>query len=287
MKVRKFWITNGNNQTIQFTDGISKIFLNNPTGLGMSNSITTLNYNEKMNVISNVQEFGSIGGEMLFYDYANKDKYEAYNDFITFLSFKPLTFFYQIPSEPAKTYSIDVDIMSIDKTEVKKDDLLKCDFQLQTLSRWKGEKVTVSGSGSEFEITNDSHMPVGFEITMTFENSVVNPSFTLEQDDAVYGIAKFIDQYDTSIVRPGLVPIHFKSVYVNSNDGEQNVELKNSSSSVLPNPLSYQDLSVSNGQVYVTFMKLARGTSILKIYSDDTVQTANVLLEFIPLYRSV
>lgn len=283
MKVRKFWITNGNNQTIQFTDGISKIFLNNPTGLGMSNSITTLNYNEKMNVISNVQEFSSVGGEMLFYDYANKDKYEAYNDFITFLSFKPLTFFYQIPSEPAKTYSIDVDIMSIDKTEVKKDDLLKCNFQLQTLSRWKGEKVTVAGNGSQFEIINDGHMPVGFEITINnFESQygyVSNPSFTLEQDGAVYGIAKFIYKYTGT-------PTTFSEVYINSNDGEQDIVLKNGITT-LPNPLSYQDLSASNGRVYVTFMKLARGTSTLKIYSDDNVQVADVLVEFTPLYRSV
>lgn len=65
MSYRKFWMTNGNGQVVQFTDSISKIFLNNPTGLGMSNTLTSNVYTNQLNVISSEQSFNSIGGEYL------------------------------------------------------------------------------------------------------------------------------------------------------------------------------------------------------------------------------
>lgn len=289
MNIRKFWITNGNNQTIQFADSVSKIFLNNPTGLGVSNTLTTNQYADKLDLVNSDQNFHQIGGEYLFYDVENKDKYEQYNSFITFLTHKPLVFYYQIPTNPLKVYSIDVGVLSIDKTEVKTDGALRCNFSLQALSRWKGTDVIITERADTIEITNDGHMPVGFEITLTnfnvLQNNAINPTFTLEQDGAIYGIAKFIDQYDTSVSAVGSTS--FKSVYVNTNDGDQEVVLKNQVNAILPNPLSYQDFSISNGDVYVTFMKLARGTSTLKVYSSDHLTTTDVTVKFNPLYRSV
>ena len=268
---RKFWMKNGNNQTIQFADSVSKIFLNNPTGLGMSNTLTSNVYANQLNVITSDQSFNTIGGEYIFYDVSNADKYSQYNDFITFLTYKPLTLYYQIPTSTPETYSIDVDVLSIDKTEVKTDGMLRCSFQLQTLSRWKGEEITVTGFGDTFTLTNDSHMPVGFEITI--EGTLENPYVTLSQDGVLYGEAKFDD---TTM---------FNKVYINSKDGEQNVILEQNDS-VLVNPLSYQDLSISNGAIYVTFVKLARGESTLAIGMDSGSITS-VEIKYQPIYRSV
>ena len=102
---------------------------------------------------------------------------------------------------------------------------------------------------------------------------MVNPYITLTQDNEMYGEAKFDDSTG------------FSKVFVNSRDGEQEVILEQGGS-VLPNPLSYQDLSISNGAIYVTFVKLARGTSTLAIGMDSGSITG-VTIKHTPLYRSV
>lgn len=274
MTYRKFWMTNGNGQTIQFADSVSKIFLNNPTGLGVSNTLTSNVYANQLNVISSDQSFNTIGGEYIFYDVSNADKYSLYNDFVTFLTYKPLTLYYQIPTSTPKTYSIDVEVLSIEKTEVKTDGMLRCSFQLQTLSRWRGAGVIESyrPSGTLFStlLDNDSHMPVGVEITMT-GTDMENPYITFSQNSEVYGEAKFDGT--------------FSKVYVNSKDGIQTVELEQGGS-VLANPLSYQDLSISNGTIYVTFIKLAKGSTRLQ-FGIDSGSFSNILVRYNPIYRSV
>lgn len=272
---RKFWLTNGtltngNPTTVQLTEENSKIYLNNPTGLGMTQSIATTQYADVLQGIT-TQNFAQVGGEILFWDDSNASKYDKYNKFVEFLTHTPLTLFYQIPTSPTQTYSMDVDVLTIDKTEVKTDGLLRCNFSLQGLSRWKGTEVTVTGSASSYSITNNGHIPCGFEITI--KGNLTNPYITLEQDSELYGEAKFVDS------------TAFNSVYVDSNDGEQNVILEQGGS-VLPNPLSYQDLSISNGAIYVTFVKLARGTSTLTIGMDSGSITS-VDIKFTPIYRSV
>ena len=268
---RKFWITNGKEETIYYTEPSSKIFLNNPAGLGINNALTTNTYINQLNVITNEQNFNQISGEILFYDNSIKDKYTLYNEYATFLTNKPLTLYYEIPTETPKVFSIDVDVLTLDKTEIKNDGLLRCNFTFQTLSRWKGESVEYSGTSNTYEIVNDGHIPVGFEITIS--GNMVSPYFTLSQNNDLYGEAKFDDVNE------------FNEVYVNSNDGKQRVVLKQDGS-ILPNSLSYQDLSVSNGSIYVTFIKLARGNSTLTIgCASGSVESVNI--KFTPLYRSV
>lgn len=266
MRYRKFWMTNGNGQTIQFTEPSSNIFLNNPTGLGITNTITSNVYPNQLTVLTREQAFGTIGGEMLFYDVENADRYSQYNDFITFLTYKPLTLYYQIPTSTPKTYSIDVDVLSFDKTEVKRDAILRCSFQLQTLSRWKSDEITVTGTGNTYTLTNDGHIPVGFEITIN-GTSMRNPYFTLTQNGEVYGEAKFTRTIST--------------LTVNSNDGKNSLDVGG-----LGNPAEYQDLSISNGAMYVTFVKLARGESTLTI-GMDSGSVSDVTIKYTPMYRSV
>lgn len=270
MSYRKFYMTNGNGQTVHFSNHSSSIFLNNPSGLGFSQALTTTQYADRL-VSEASQNFPSVSGEILFYDGTRADKYEEYNSFVDFLTCLPLTFYYEIPTVPALTFSLEVDVTSIEKTEVKTDGMMRCNFTLQGLSRWKGDTVTITGTGTTYTLTNNGQMPCGFEITL--EGSMENPYFTLEQDGELYGEAKF----DSSSA--------FSSVYVNSNDGEQDIVLERGGS-VLPNPLSYQDLSISNGAIYVTFIKLAKGESTLTI-GFDSGSLSNVNIVFVPLFRSV
>lgn len=271
MSYRSFYITNGKSVTKQLAQESSKIFLHNPAGLGFSSELDVTQYQNVL-VSDPSLKFPTINGEIIFFDDSISSKYDKYNSFVSFLTELPLTLYYVIPTSPAQTYSIDIDVISFEKTEVKENGLLTCSFDFQGLSRWKGASVTLTGASSTYSLVNNGHMPVGFEITLV-GTSMVNPYFTLEQNSEVYGEAKFLDSTG------------FSKVIVNSQDGEQNVELEQGGS-VLADPLSYQDLSISNGAIYVTFVKVARGTSTLTIGMDSGSLTS-ATITFTPIYRSV
>ena len=274
MSVRKFWLTNGTLQNgilkkYEFTVPSSKVFLNNPTGLGYSQTITTIQYADVLNG-TEAQNFPQIQGEVVFFDGTNADRYDKYNKFIEFLSYSPLVIHYQIPKTIAEEYTMDVQVVSVEKSESKPDGLLRCNFSLQGLSRWQGAEVTKTGTSSSYSITNSGHLPCGFTIEIN-GTSMKNPYITLTQDNEMYGEAKF----DATLSK----------MFINSKDGEQEVILENNGV-VSTNPLSYQDLSISNGSIYVTFIKLARGTSTLAIGMDSGSITG-VTIKHTPLYRSV
>lgn len=272
---RKFWIINNSNEQWDLTEKDFKAFLNNPTGLGFKKTIEMTRYGEKAVKNNETYDFPSVQGELLFYDSANSNRYDKYNQFVRFVMDTPLKLYYQIPvsisSQIADIYSMDCEITQLDKTESKPDRLMRCNVTFSGLGFWEGDEVTISGSGLSYTIENKGDFPVGFEIA--FDGNFSNPYFTLSQDGEIYGECKFDDSQNT-----------FSNVYVNSNDGEQDIVLKQSGT-ILPNPLSYQDLSISNGNIYVTFVKLARGTTQLTIGA-GTVQT-NAEIKFTPAYRSV
>lgn len=268
MKIRKFWLTNKSGTTYYLTNLSSRALLNEPQGLGYSNTITSIQYPDALS-ISEAQNFPQFAGEVVFFGQTNEQKYADYQSFISFLSEGGLVLNYQIPSVNDDVYTMDVVVSSIAKTEVGTDNVMRCPLVLQSTSRWKGEPVTVTGSGATYTLTNNGHMPVGFEITMT--GALGSPYITLTQDSEVYGMAKVTEIVD--------------SLYLNSIDGEQDLELVQGGST-LPNPLAYQDLSISNGSAYVTFMKLNRGQSTLTIGLDSGSITS-VEITFTPMYRSV
>lgn len=265
--IRKFWLTNSKNETKQLQS--ASIFLNEPQGMGFSNALGTVQYGEKLTYES-AQNFEAVSGTVIFKDSSLADKYSKYHDFVTFLTFTPLTLHYQIPTSTPAEYTMDVAVNNLGKTEVKPDGLLQCEISMQCLSRWKGTEVSTTGTGSSYSISNDSHMAVGFLITIT-GTSMKNPYFTLTKDSELYGEAKFTGT--------------FSKVQVDSNDSQQSVELETGGSPVA-NPLSKQDLSISNGSIYVTFLKLARGTSTLAI-GMDSGSISSVTIKYSPLYRSV
>lgn len=272
--IRKFWLVNKKNETWEFTDEQFFVFLNSPQGLGFNKQLTLNRYGNVQVIEDMTDNFPSVQGEVIFYDTANEDRYLEYNSFVRFLSYSPLLFYYQLPidedEEVEDTYVLECDCTSLTKTE-SKDNMLRCPITFQGLSFWKGTEVSVTGSGTTYTLTNNGDFPQGFEITI--KGTLENPYVLLTKNNDLYGEAKFIDS--TS----------FDEVYINSNDGEQNLLLKQSNS-ILPNPLSFQDLSISNGSIYVTFVKLARGESTLTIGMDSGSITS-VNINFTPIYRSV
>lgn len=271
MSYRQFSLTNGKNQTKTLADPTTRIFLNNPSGLGLSQTVNVTQFGNVLKSDS-VLQFPTISGEILFWDDENKNRYKDYNEFVEFLSYTPLTLSYTIPKPTPATYYIDVELTSLQKSQSGQDGAMRCSFNLTGLSRWKGAEVTATGSASSYTITNSGQLPVGFSIEIT-GTAMVNPYFTLTQDGNVYGEAKFLDATG------------FNKVKVDSNDGNQLVVLEQGGS-VLPNPLGYQDLSISNGAIYVTFVRLARGQSTLAI-GMDSGSISSVTIKHTPLYASV
>lgn len=272
---RKFWMVNSKGERWNLTEREVRSFLNNPQGLGFSKTINTTRYGNAQVLTDITDNFPSPSGEVLFYDSHNSTRYEQYNEFVKFISYEPVTLYYKLPfsfySQIPNVYTLECVVGTLTKNESKNDNLMTCPITFNALSYYQGEEVNINGTGTSYTIQNDGDFPVGFEITL--EGSLTNPYITLEQDGDLYGEAKFDDE------------TAFSSVYVNSNDGEQNVVLEQGGS-ILPNPLSYQDLSISNGSIYVTFVKLARGESTLTIGMDSGSLTS-ATIKFAPIYRSV
>lgn len=267
---RKFQLINSKAETWKFTDDTFKVFLNSPQGLGLSDTLTTTVYGNKAEVYSEDYAFPTPSGEVLFYDDANSDRYAKYNDFARFISHTPLTLEYTIPKSTPETYSLPCYVTSLSKSETGRDRMLTCAIQFQGIDFWKGDEVTLTGN--PISITNEGDYPVGFSIEIN-GTSMADPYFTLEQDD-LYGECKFLMNGTT-----------LTKVTVDSNEGEQNVILENGGVT-LANPLQYQDLSISNGEIYVTFVKLARGTSTLTVDKDGGT-LGTITVKFTPRYRSV
>lgn len=270
MNHRKFKLTNSKGDVWDLTDPLICSFLSNPQGLGFDQTVTTNQYGNTLNVLTSSTNFPSVSGDILFYDSSTSDKYFLYAEFVEFCTYTPLYLVYSKPCDN-EDYRLKCEVITLNKTEVKEDHILTCPVTFQGLGMWEGEEVVISDDSLSYTLENKGHFPVGFEITL--EGSFENPYVTLEQDEELYGEAKFIDS------------VAFDSVYVDSKDGEQNVILEQSGS-VLPNPLSYQDLSISNGSIYVTFVKLARGESTLTIGMDSGSLTS-AEIRYRPIYRSV
>lgn len=273
---RKFWLVNGNGDRWNLTEKELKSFLDSPQGLGFQKSIDVTRYGERAYKNTETYNFPQVSGDIFFYDTVNATRYEKYNEFVRFLMVQPLTLYYQIPvsiySGIADIYTLDCEVINLTKTESKTNRVLTSNIQINGLGFYQGDTVEINGTSATVTINNDGDFPVGFEIEIS--GDLKNPYFTLEQDGELYGEAKFND--DSS---------NFSSVYVDSKDGEQNVVLKQDGS-ILPNPLAYQDLSISNGSVYVTFVKLEKGVSTLTI-GDDNDSVSGYTIRFTPMYRSI
>ena len=273
---RKFWLVNGNGERWDLTEKELKSFLENPQGLGFQKTIDVTRYGERANKNTESYNFPQVTGDVLFYDSANSTRYEKYNEFVRFLMEQPITLHYMIPvsynSLIADTYSLECEVMSLTKTESKTDRILTSNIQMNGLGFYEGDEIEINGTANTLTINNNGDFPVGFEIELN--GDFKNPYFTLEQNGELYGEAKFDDNAN-----------NFSSVFVNSKDGEQNVVLKQNNS-IMPNPLAYQDLSISNGSIYVTFVKLAKGESTLTI-GGDSYTISGYTIRYTPIYRSV
>ena len=279
MRYRKFKLLNSLNQEWELTDKNFKVFAHNPEGLGFSKTFSLIRLGDENLIPYYMINLDIINFELLFYDESRSDKYQKYEDFMSFISRKPLKLLYQRPNS-FTWYRRSIEIVSLGKTQVEfEDSMLHCPLQMQTLSFWEdNEENVIYIDNMEQEETGGKIYPITYPITygtnsvsninlislgmldspleMTITGIVENPQYILYDDnDEIYGRGRFNGTFD--------------KVYVNSKESEEQIELQYNNL-ILQNPMSYQDLTVgSPNQTYITFLKLKTGRSKLRFVLGD------------------
>lgn len=267
--VREFTLINSKNESWEFNNKLTKVFLNEPQGLGFKRTETATRYGNRQIFTEITDDFPEFQGEIMFFQKVNDDRYVEYDQFCRFISYEPLKLVYSVPG--VNNFTLDCIVESLTKTESEPSGYMRCPIVIKGLSFWKGDEIVVTGSAASYNLVNIGDFPVGMEIDI--DGSPVNPDIQLSQDSQLYAEAKFTDI------------VAFSRVFINSNDGEQNIILEQSGDAVA-NPIGYQDLSISNGAVYITFIKIMSGESTLLISSDSGSLTS-VSIKYTPLFRSV
>lgn len=293
MDYRKFWLINSLGNRYDFTENIH-IFLENPAGLGFSRDYTSLKVGNSELVTSQQFKLTDVSGDVLFMFPTNGEKYQAYQDFIQFIKYKPIELHYQTPNNLG-SYHCDVLITAVTKTEADNSSgILSCPITMHRTTEWLTDADTVFnldnspvGEGKFHDLVYDYHYAgtnlqgttlinngtddVGFVIEVFGE--VQNMQFTLSQGGEVYGICKINGTYDY--------------VMIDSVERTETIYLEQNGSSVT-NPEQYQDFTIANGQSYLTWTKLRVGESLFA-FTCGNIDTFNgiVRISFKTSYASV
>ena len=272
MNYRKFKLLNSHNQTWELANKEFKVFGYNPQGLGFSKTFSIIRLGDENIIPYSMVNLDEINIELLFYDDTRADKYQKYQDFMNFISKKPLKLLYQRPNS-FNWYRRDIEIISLGKTEVSfEDSMLHCPLQIQTLTFWEDdtENVVVVDNVDEEDgkiypieypfiygtntFSNISLTSLGMldsPMELSINGRVTDPQYILyDENGNIYGRGKFIGTFDR--------------VYVNSKESEEQVILQYNET-ILNNPLGYQDLTIgSPNETYITFLKLHNGKNKLR-----------------------
>lgn len=270
---RKLWLINSLGNRYNFTERETNIFLQDLSGFGFNRNYSVQQLGNSELITSQQFALTDIQGDLLFLSSSNGTKYEAYQNFIQFIKYKPLELHYQTPNvQENDAFHSDVLITQISKGEVDNDGVLHCPIVLHRTSQWLTDKdytITLTNTStddgkyyplnrpyhyagtnlSNTIITNNGTDDVGFVITIDGGTTgVQNPTFTLTQSAEQYGVCKITGTYGY--------------VMIDSVEKSETLYLENTGGSVITNPKSYQDFSVANGQSYITWCKFKVGQTI-------------------------
>lgn len=277
MAIRKFWLINGEGDKFDLTD-FKDAFLNNPTGLGSTSSVsvTRLGNSQKLNSI--VDNLDNFGGELLFENNDNNAlSYDSYTSFVKFVSKMPLYFHYKTPAMSNLNFYREIVLNSIEKDEVDDETgLLKCNVSFTPLTMWRNDAQTVVEAsaikdvGKKYKLNRKySYSTAGYENIRLINNSplsipieieiigrCVNPAFTIyDHQGNIYGVSRLIGTFDY--------------VYINSDDRNEEIKLSYDGAWI-NNAANYQDFTVGlPNQAYLTFCYLNPGTSGMKFTFAD------------------
>lgn len=290
---RRFRLLNAKNEILELTDKDYKVFGSNPQNLGFSKTLSMLRLGDENVLTYTLVNLDVITLELLFYDDTRSEIYQKYDDFMNFISYKPIYLLYQKPNS-LNWYRRMIEIVSLSKTEVLTDKMLHSNLQMQPLTFWEDNDKNVVEATNQIEgdtktypitypfkyggssLTNIPIVSLGMldsPIEITIDGTVTNPQYVLYDDnDKIYGRGRFIGTFD--------------KLYVNSKESEENIELTYNGL-LLDNPLGYQDLTIgSPDEIYITFLKLKTGKSKLSFIVDQSFD-GSVKVEWRNRYVSV
>ena len=282
MAYRQFKLINSLGQVYTLTDQNFKVFLNNPTGLGMRKNISGIRVGNRYKINKREYDLPRPGGELVFYDDINEDKYSKYIEFVQFASHYPLKLYYYVPNndiseQDSNAIYLNCEVQILNKDEVKTDSLLRVPVTFLATTFWlaaKESRIYINeqdvGDGQftfplsfPFSFGSDPLRNIKFPnngtlvtpLTYELNGLCINPYIRLYDENFVeYGAARFIGNFDY--------------IYVNSNDNEEQIILKYNGSE-LSNPANYQDLTIGNvdeeDDYFLTFLKVKPGISYASV----------------------
>ena len=261
-KVRQFAIQNGKGEIYKLTSKNSNIFLNNPNGLGYSKRITTSRLGNAEKLTNETYSMPTISGELVFFENGISGKYKDYYDFVRFISQKPITLWYKIPTDMRENiYHIPVEVMEISKTEIKENNLLSVNISMYGLNFWQLTETVVQTESNNVEVYNDSDYEVGLKVEIMLDQAVSfnNPKIKLIQDNAVYGAI--------AILKNGITKIE-----LDTRDTKQSLTLYDGND-IIVNPFAYIDFSYADGKKQFPFPKLKQGYTTIEFTYDNEDST--------------
>ena len=288
---RKFYLVNVNGTTQPLTDPSVKVFADNPSGLGFNTSTSFLRLGNDNLLTYEQYSMVTKSFDIRFYEKTIDGMYKQYNDFIKFLTAKPIYLLYEIIG---KTYRMKVNVDSVSKSQIDySNSMLTSSISMTPLSFWEDNvsnvvetsKSTTDGkhyvltrpyyygnvTTDNIEITSIGTLPASLQITI--DGTVTNPQYNLyDENGTLYGSGRFIGTFDY--------------VFVNADEADETIILKKDGTT-LENPYNYQDLTVGKAdEILVTFLQMKTGVNKLS-FSLDAGFAGTVKLEWRNRYLSV
>lgn len=262
---RDFWLENSKGETMSLLS--PSIFFNEPEGLGFKTQYTSVKLGSSRLIKRDGYNLESVSvrGDILFTD--PETAYDDYLRFVKFVSFVPLYLHYK-PNK--KSYFCRIEISELGKSEIKPEGYMTCPITFDKLSVWFTDDINIltrtkrpSGVGKSYPLTRPYHYSstelrntkivntgtVDAPITFEIYGRTTDPEvYIYDALGELYGICKIDGTYDY--------------VKVVSDDLDQDINLRYQDL-IYTDAVNYQDLSVSNGEVDVTFLKAKVGESTM------------------------
>ena len=273
--VRKFSLINRNNATWDFTDPAEKVFARNPAGLGLVKSAELLRLGNKQKVVDEQYEFVNKTFDVLFYGDTREKMYSDYNDFIDFITVGDISLLYEIPSQNV-AYRISVLVSEITKTEVKENGIMSCGLTLTPLSFWEDNiknTLVVSAEQGEDGKLYPLERPYYYAKTQSLQNVEIDILGNMEvpfeitvngtSTDLWFGV--FSDPNEPAEQRCMFTGT-FTYVYVNSDEANEEIQLKDGNGNEVAYPYNYQYFPPVIDYEKLTFLTLKKGHNVLKFF---------------------
>ena len=273
--IREFYIENETGQRFSMMNIEKGCFLSSPNGLGYSYDIEYAQIGD--NFIQNIRKLtqGQISGELIFKTY---EKYKEFVDFIE--SAVNLKFVYKIPLKKGEIeYFKDIDISSVEKSEIGTDGVLRVPVIFNCKSLWYEAKevvYTIDSIDNEvrWNFDWDSIFTAYDNRNIIFENKGhASAPFKLELNGEVSSpvITILEDEVEVNKLSLNGLVVHEGEVFVyNTKETEQ--EITKVTSTGKNNLFNFLNPN------FVNFFKLRKGASTSRLEADGEITSGKITI---------